>query len=245
MRLIHRRAMTVLVAVVLVASFAIAPSVSGAAAKKKGNPITKLSKRVTALRRTVNTLATNLKNVTNTVNQGIPIITQLVTGLQQASAGLTALKTALTTVGNGLTTLSTAVQDPTTGLPGLNGARSQFGAFTTTGTFISGTGAHPPAKGPSGDATEGGAPVANAYVVDFGNDVSARFLSVTQFPTGGASTNRVGMAVDCAASAAASTLCGTVAGGAPDSNPNHVVVQFGSVTSGAADGSWEIAAISG
>jgi hypothetical protein len=172
-------------------------------------------------------------------------ITTLKTNVGTAQSDISTIKSELAAGATALTQLSTAIQDPTTGLVGLNHARPQFGAFQNTGAIIAGTGQVSGASGPSTSATEGGAGVANVYVVDFGNDVSARFLQVTQFPTGGASTNRATMAVDCAASAGASTLCGAAEGVASDNSKNHVVVQFGGVPGSAADTSWEVAAISG
>jgi X-X-X-Leu-X-X-Gly heptad repeat protein len=196
MRLIQRRALIVAVAVALVSSLAVLPTVASAA-KSRGTPIQKLNKRVTAISKTLNVVAQNLKNVTGTVNQGIPIITQLVSGLQKASDGLTALKTALTT-------LSTAVQDTTTGLPGLNNARPKFATVKSDGTILGGTPGIPTTNAKTATGT---------YVVDFGSDVSKRALVVT--PTPGAAAP-IAQAVDCA-----NATAGTCAGG---DSANHVLV---------------------
>jgi X-X-X-Leu-X-X-Gly heptad repeat protein len=171
-------------------------------------------------------VANNLKNVTGTVNQGIPIITQLVSGLQTAASGLTALKT-------GLTTLSTAVQDPTTGLPGLNNARPKFATIVSNAV----AGATPGIS-----TTQTPHVTTGIYVVDFGSDVSKRALVVSMLPTATA-TAPLGQAVDCA----------TPGAGCPaaDTSANHVLVtteQHGAAGTGAAalaDSNFTILAISG
>jgi hypothetical protein len=77
-------------------------------------------------------------------------------------------------------------------------------------------------------------------VVDFGNDVSARFVSVDPFPgSAGAGTPQ---AVDCAATGAGAT-CGSAQGIGSDTNPNHVLIVFGSGGTAAAGG-FSVAAIS-
>jgi hypothetical protein len=111
---------------------------------------------------------------------------------------------------NGLTALQTALQNPTTGLVGLNLARPQFGTFASAGTIIGGTGQVTGASGPKADATH---PAGGTYVVDFGNDVSKRSLNVAASPGLGAV---VGEAVDCA------NAGGTCPGG--DTSANHVMV---------------------
>jgi X-X-X-Leu-X-X-Gly heptad repeat protein len=196
MRLIQRRALIVAVAVALVSSLVVIPSVASAA-KSKSTPIQKLSKRVTALSNQLNMVAKNLKDVTGTVNQGIPIITQLVNGVQT-------LKTGLQTVGDGLTALKTAVQDPTTGLLGLNTARPKFAIVKSDGTILGQTPNVPTTNAKVATGT---------YVVDFASDVSKRALVVTMAP---AATAPIGQAVDCA----------NAPGACPsgDNSANHVLV---------------------
>ncbi len=234
MRLIHRRALIVVVAVALVSSSAVLPTVASAA-KSKGPTIQKLNRRVTALSSKVNTLANNLKNVTGTVNQGIPIITQLVSGLQAASSGLTQLK-------DGLSKLSAAVQDTTTGLPGLNGARSLIGAVVS-GAAAPGsefTLVNHVTPVPTLGGTTGG------YVLSFVNgatppvatDVSKRVYEVTS-PNPAQVGQTSFTATNCAASAGATALCTAVVGSA-DSKPTDVLVVENT------DGKdFQIAAISG
>jgi hypothetical protein len=171
MRLIQRRALIVAVAVALVSSLAVLPSVASAA--KTSSPIQKLNKRVTAISKSLNVVANNLKNVTGTVNQGIPIITQLVSGLQAAASGLTQLQAALTTAGNGLKALQTAVTDPVGGLAALNAIRPVVAIVPS--------GASPTVKGNPG-VTLVLHPGAGLYVLGFGQDVSGRVVSVTPFP---------------------------------------------------------------
>jgi septal ring factor EnvC (AmiA/AmiB activator) len=167
-------------------------------------------------------------------------ITTLKTNVGTAQSDISTLKSELAAGATALTQLSTAIQDPTTGLVGLNHARPQFGAFQSNGTIIAGTGQVSGASGPSTNATVGTGGFANFYVVDFGNDVSSRFLSVTDFPTGALPVSS--SATDCAASAGASSLCqGVESAGSPDTSKNHVVVQF----SGSPAGGFEVAAISG
>jgi X-X-X-Leu-X-X-Gly heptad repeat protein len=227
MRLIQRRALIVAVAVALVSSLAVLPSVA-AAAKSKGPTIQKLNKRVTAISRTLNVVANNLKNVTGTVNQGIPIITQLVSGLQKASAGLTALQ-------NGLTSLSAAVQNTSTGLPGLNAARSLVGFVVSnaaaTGSEFSVT--HAAGGGGTG-----------AYLLSFVNgatppvatDVSKRVIEVTS-----ANPLQVGVTFSAAnCSVAAVTPTCTALAGATDAKPTDVLV-----VSSLDNRDFQVAAISG
>jgi hypothetical protein len=163
-------------------------------------------------------------------------------------SGLQALKDGLTAVGVGLTSLSTAVQDPTTGLVGLNHARPQFGAFNgPDGAILGGTGQVTGASGPSTAAAH---PATGTYIVDFGNDVSLRFLQVTTFPAANAP---YGQAVDCATNSTASATCHAL-GDPVTPNPNHVLVTIeGAVactatpcgTVAPSNSSFEVAAISG
>jgi hypothetical protein len=199
--------------------------------------LTTAQSNISALKTSVNGLKTGL-----TAAQGD--ISTLKTDDASTQSAITTINAQLAAGATALTQINAALTNSTTGLVGLNNARPQFGAFANTGVLIAGTGQVTGASGPKTNATEGAGALANFYIVDFGNDVSLRFLQVTQFPTGGASTNRAAMAVDCGASASATTLCSTVAG-VSDSSKNHVVVQFGSAGSGAADTSWEVAAISG
>jgi hypothetical protein len=155
-----------------------------------------------------------------------------VSTLQTLAGGLPAV---LTQLGDGLKALQTALQDPTTGLVGLNNARPQFGAFAASGAIIDGTGKHPPAKGPSANATHTAS--TGQYIVDFGNDVSARALVLTLFPTGGVPD--VLSAVNCASPGAP---CST------DTSPNHVLVVSQNSTTGAPTdptNGFEITALSG
>ena len=220
MRMIHRKAVLIVAAFALVASMSLAPAVAGAATKR-ATPIKKLSKRVHTLSVRLNVIAKNLKNVTATVNQGIPIITQLVSGLQTVGAGL---KTAAA----GLTTLSAAVSDPTTGLPGLNGARSLIGAVVSNAAT----------SGSEFSATRTGP---GTYVLSFkdgaGNaaDVSKRVIMVTPFPTGGAPV--IASAVSCAA---ASNPCTSA-----DTKATDALVLVQATSAAPTDANFQVAAISG
>jgi X-X-X-Leu-X-X-Gly heptad repeat protein len=213
----------VAVAVALVSSLVVLPSVASAA-KSKSTPIQKLSKRVTAISNKLNTVSKNLKDVTGTVNGGIPIIRQLVSGLQAASSGLTQLK-------DGLNTLSAAVQNTTTGLPGLNAARSLIGAVVggaaTTGSEFT-------VAGHAG----------NNYVLSFVNgatppvatDVSKRVIEVTS-----ANPGQLGVLFSAAnCSVAAVTASCTAVAGATDAKPTDVLVAASTATN-----DFQIAAISG
>lgn len=219
MRMIHRKAVLIVAAFALVASMSLAPAVAGAS--KKATPIKKLSKRVHRLSVQLNVIAKNLKNVTATVNQGIPIITQLVSGLQTVGAGL---KTAAA----GLTTLSAAVSDPTTGLPGLNGARSLIGAVVSNAAT----------SGSEFSATRTGP---GTYVLSFkdgaGNaaDVSKRVIMVTPFPTGAAPV--IASAVSCTA---ASNPCSSA-----DTKATDVLVLVQATSAAPTDANFQVAAISG
>ncbi|MBA2505407.1 MAG: hypothetical protein H0V29_05610 [Thermoleophilaceae bacterium] len=144
----------------------------------------------------------------------------------------------LTALQSGLLGLQAALQDPTTGLVGLNNARPQFGAFSSTGTFIAGTGANPPAKGPSGNAVQGAGP--GTYVVNFNNDVSSRYTSANPFP--GSSSAGAPQTVTCANPAAVAT-CNTISAGTGGST-SHVLVVFSTGVTPPAGG-FSISAISG
>jgi hypothetical protein len=135
---------------------------------------------------------------------------------------------------NGLTALQTALQDPVTGLVGLNLARPQFGNYSSTGTFLGGTGTV--ASGPKANAigASGG-----AFVIDFGNDVSKRVFSVNPFP--GSAAAGVPQVTDCAN---AGSTCGGLQGVASDTNVNHVLVLFGAGGTAPAAG-FSVTAISG
>jgi hypothetical protein len=172
-------------------------------------------------------------------------ITALQGSVATAQASITSINTQLTAGAAALTAINSALQNSTTGLVGLNAARPQFGAFQANGTIIAGTGQVTGASGPKTNATEGAGALADFYVVDFGDDVSARFLQVTPFPTGAAAAG-VPMAVDCGATASASSLCGLVeTGSGSDASKNHVVIQFGTAGGAAPAAGWEVAAISG
>jgi hypothetical protein len=190
--------------------------------------VKKLQKVVKTQGQSIAVLSTKLVNLTTTLGSVSGAVSTI-------TASAPTVQSALTQLAAGLTALKNAVQDPITGLVGLNNARPQFGAFKADGTLIDGTGAHPPAKGPSANAPN---PSAGKYIVDFGNDVSARFLSVTSFPTGGVPV--VGSAVNCSASTMPCT--------AADTSPNHVLFLFQNSTNGAplnpANG-FEAAALSG
>ena len=134
--------------------------------------------------------------------------------------------------------VNAALTNPTTGLVGLNNARPQYGAFTSTGAFIAGTGTV--ARGPSGNAL--GHTPAGRFVIDFGNDVSTRFLVVNPFP--GAGSSGFPQATVC--SLTDGTQCQAAQGsGAPDRSPNHVLVLFGTAGATAPANGFAVAALSG
>jgi hypothetical protein len=119
-----------------------------------------------------------------------------------------------------LQAINTALQDPTTGLVGLNLARPQFGVFEPDGTFLGGT-SDAGSEGPDDDATVSG----GFYVIDFTNDVSTRVYSVNVFPAGPGVAPPVTTIGSCA-TPGIDALCEgleTDSGG----DPNEIVVQFG------------------
>ena len=170
--------------------------------------------------------------------------------LQTLATGLPPI---LTQLGTGLTAINTALQDPTTGLVGLNLARPQFGAFNAAGVIQGGTGQVTGGSGPKANAVKGssGPPdIDGLYVVDFGNDVSKRVYSVNVFPLGptslgGGGTTPTGEALNCAASVTASAICGAVEGVSSDTSPSHVLVQIGDGSSGGAPNGFSVTAFSG
>jgi hypothetical protein len=119
-----------------------------------------------------------------------------------------------------LTDINAALQDPVTGLLGLNLARPQIGAFDPAGTFLSGTSSAGGA-GPDDDADVSG----SIYVIDFNNDVSSRVYSVNVFPAGPGVAPPISSVGSCE-TAGIDALCEgikTDSGG----DPNQIVVQFG------------------
>jgi len=164
------------------------------------------------------------------------LLDQFVTGALEIIAGLQALQAALEDdVAPALEAIDTALNDPTTGLVGLNLARPQFGAFNAAGEFQGGTGTV--ASGPDDDASVSG----GLYVVDFNNDVSSRMYSVNVFPPVVAPV-LTGGAANCAV-AALSAACDSVeadSGG----DPSKVLVQIGD-GSAAAPAGFSVTALSG
>jgi hypothetical protein len=186
----------------------------------------------------------SVQNTVATIVAGVPTITSALTQLQ---AGLVALQGALEgPVTDAFEDIEDALNDPTTGLVGLNLARPQFGVFLGDGTFQGGTGPPNSPFGPSGNAfvvpgTDG------TYVVDFGNDVSERVYSVTPFPTGAAplAASVVNCAVGAGLSASIAGACDAAAGAAGP-HPNLVFVLLQNTTNAApTDGAFQVIAISG
>jgi hypothetical protein len=221
------RARIVLACVVAAVSVAlvVTPSAMAAATTKKqerrqNTAISKAGTAIKGLKKSTGILAADLKHAQGQVD--------VLVALSDA------LPPILTQLGDGLNALKAALESPTGGLIGLNNARPQFGAWDKNGTFIDGTGAHPPGVGPNGNATKAGT---GTYILNFNNNVASRFMVLTLFPTGG--VGLVGSAVNCSAS---TKPCGT------DTSPDHILVLWQSSTTAAptdpANG-FEVAAISG
>jgi hypothetical protein len=186
--------------------------------------------------------------VESTVAQIVAGVPDIINGLQALEQGLRAIQaalegpiqTAFNDIEDGFAEVEDALNDPTTGLVGLNLARPQFGAFNPVGTFQGGTGpvnGTDPPHGPDGDAARAG----STFVVDFNNDVSQRMYAVNVFP--GAGPALAASAVNCALAGGA---CGGIAAGTDDTS--HVLVKIGSgaqATNGADFGGFSILAISG
>lgn len=179
--------------------------------------------------------------------------------LNAVLAGVPDIIGALTALGDGLTAIQGALQDPVTGLVGLNLARPQFAALAQDATFLGGTGAAG-GQGPVDDSdtfkgSSGGGPLPDIdglYVVDFNNDVSEKVYTVNVFPLGPVGAGQPGAvatasAVNCAATAGTATLCGLTEspGGAADADPNKVLVQYGDGSSGGPANGFTVTAISG
>jgi hypothetical protein len=206
-----------------------------------------------------------LVNKVNTVAKGLATLNRLAatkvslaatntavsilkSGLATAQGNITTLQGNVTSINAqlaagaaALTSINSALTNSTTGLVGLNAARPQFGVYNSAGVFQGGTGAVSGASGPKANAVGHAAP--QLYVIDFGNDVSLRFLEVNSFP--GSDGAGIPHAVDCAATGAAAT-CGQAEGVASDASANHVLVVWGTGGGGTAPAAgFEIAAISG
>jgi hypothetical protein len=212
----------------------------GLAAVKKGlntakGDVAKLKTGLAAAQSSIGTLKTGLTSA-----QGN--ILTLQTDDASAKSSISTINAELTAGTTALTQINAALTNSTTGLVGLNAARPQFGAYDSAGVFKGGTGTVSGASGPKSNAV-GTHAVPGLYVIDFGNDVSLRYLTVTPFPT---PTTAPGLpqAVDCAASGAAAT-CGAAEGsGSPDASANHVLVKFGDGSAAPVAG-FEVAGLSG
>jgi len=176
--------------------------------------------------------------------------------LNAVLAGVPDIIGALTALGDGLTALQAALEDPVTGLVGLNLARPQFGVLAADATFLGGTGAAG-GQGPVDDSDTfvGGSAVVDvdgSYVVAFNNDVSEKMYSVNVFPpgasgAGGGGAIQTASAINCSV-AGIDAICGIVQGGpaaAADPDPNKVLVQYGNGSSGGPPNGFSVTAISG
>ena len=155
-----------------------------------------------------------LQGTVNTILAGVP---QIVGGLEALQEGLLALQAG---VEGGFAQVNEALNDPVTGLLGLNLARPQFGVFAPDGTFLGGT-SDAGSGGPTDDATESG----SIYVIDFGNDVSSRVYTVNVFAGGPGVTPPISSVASCTLDGI-DTLCEGIKTDSGD-DPNQIVVQFG------------------
>lgn len=185
---------------------------------------------------------TDLQKVEGTVNT-------ILAGVPDIIGGLTALQ-------EGLVAIQGALEDPVTGLLGLNLARPQFGVLAADATFLGGTGAAG-GQGPVDDSDTfvGGSAVVDvdgSYVVDFNNDVSQRMYSVNVFPlgatgAGGGGAIQTASAINCD-TPGIDAICGIVQGGpaaAADPDPNKVLVQYGNGSAGGPPNGFSVTALSG
>jgi len=167
-------------------------------------------------------------------------VTGLTAAVKSIHDGLDPIVAAAPSILAGFTAINSALTNTTTGLVGLNLARPQFGAFNADGTIIAGTGQVTGASGPSGAAIHN-AP--GKYIVDFGDNVSQRFLIVNMFPSSG--NPPIAQVVDCASNSTAGATCHAL-GDPTVGNPNHVLVTVeGIVGPAATDDPFSVAAISG
>lgn len=203
----------------------------------------------------------SLESTVGAIVAGVPQITSALTQLQGGLLAIQAalegpIQTAFNDIEDGFGEIEDALNDTTTGLVGLNLARPQFGVFSSTGTFLGGTGpinGSDPPFGPSGNAVQGpgAAPdVDGAFVVDFENDVSQRMYTVNVFPlgptgAGGGGAAATASAVNCASSPTVAGLCGVVQGTGPDGATNKVLVQYGNGSSGGPANGFSVTALSG
>lgn len=216
--------------IVPVASATSKPPTTRAQEKRQNKGLKKAANQISLAQSSIS----SLKSTSSSLSSGLSTAQSQIKSLMQVADALPAVLTQLV---NGLTAINTALQNPTTGLVGLNNARPQFGVFAQDGTILGSTGLSG-GSGPTADATL----TSGLYVVDFGNDVSKRVYSVNVFPYVITDTP-TGDAVNCSANATASTVCGSVLGESSDDSPNDVLVQVGG-GSGAANG-FSVTAISG
>ncbi len=170
-------------------------------------------------------------------NELLATVNAIVAGVPDIIGGLTALQ-------EGLVAIQGALEDPVTGLLGLNLARPQFGVYGPDGSFLGSTGDAGGSGPDDSDASDGtgiGAP--SLYVVDFTNDVSSRVYSVNVFPGTAPGATPVGAAVNCSQAAA---TCAAVEADSDD--VNHVLVKIGTgaqAVDGTAFGGFSVTALSG
>src|SRR3954451_18411741 len=210
-----------LIAAAIAAAFALAIAAPAAPAASFASTLGRLSGAVKALEKGVKNIEDTDAGQTAAIKRVDKRGDAVVANLAALADKVNAITSAATTA---LAQINAALSDSTTGLLGLNLARPQYGAFTTTGAIIAGTGQVSGARGPSTNAAHGSGGNAGKYVVDFGNDVSKRFVIAQPFPGSGPA----GFPQATVCSGTDGTTCQAVQGlGSPDQSPNHVLVFFG------------------
>ena len=204
----------------------LAVAAPGASAVPFTTTVGRLSGAVKALQKAVGNVEDINAGQTAAIGRVDDRVDTVVANLQALADKVDAIVATATAA---LAQVQAALSNPTTGLVGLNNARPQYGAFLASGAIVAGTGQTAGAKGPATNATKGSGGSAGVFVVDFGNDVSKRFLAVTSFP--GAGSSGFPQAVVC--SLTTGVACQNIQGlGSPDQSPNHVLVQFGTGAQG-------------
>lgn len=199
-----------------------------------------LSGAVKALQKAVTNIQMVNQGQTASIHDVDVRVDTVVANVAALTAGVPAIVDGLAQLKAGLVAIQDTLNNASTGLVGLNSARPQFGTFTSTGVIVSGTGQAAGGSGPKANAL--GASTGK-FVIDFGNDVSKRFLIGQGLPNSG-SAGFVTVA-DCALVTGAIT-CQTVQGlGSADLNPNHVLIVFGTGGATAPTAGFTVAAFSG
>lgn len=219
-------------AIAIVPAIGLAGQVEHAPASK---PNSALKHKVNGLATAIKAIKRAIKNLQKGVAKAQSDIAKLNTGLSTANSNITTLQGDITSINSqltagaaALTAINNALQNSTTGLVGLNNARSLIGFVVSNGAV-------------SGSEFTVTHTAAGTYVLSFVNgagtatDVSKRVVMIQPLPTGGIPI--VASSVNCSAS--------THPCGASDTNGTDELVVTQVPSGVPTDANFQVAAVSG